>query len=853
MAVSSAPTATGTNIDVAGIVGKLMTVEQKPLAALNAKETGYQAKISAFGQVKAALSAFQSAVQGLSNTSKFLSNTATSSDADVVSASVMPSAAVGTHAIEVRNLAQSERLTTAGVISDTLAIGTGTVTFDLGSVTNGVFNESAGQYRATTLNNAAISNGVIPAKRGEPLPAEALILTPDTEATGTIPEGTLTLNGVAVGEINLNGIDNAQQIAQALNAANVEAGGQAGLFTADAQGNLTKRADNGKPVQIARATVANDPESASAALADLAEKTGLSPNVLGTQAIRYASVTVASTAGLTAGDAIAGGGFPVGATIAQVIDSTHFIVGAPGDESKNVTLQSSSTSGSQTVTIDSSNNTLQGIRDAINNAKIGVTASIVNDGSGIPYRLVLTSEGIGANNRIKINVNGDSSLANLLNQDPVGEKNLTEVTQAKDALVVIDGIPINKSSNTLNDVIQGMTLTLHQASTEPTTVTVSHDTAAVQTSVEAFVKSYNDLSKVIKDLTAFNLATKKGGPLQGDSAMRSLESQLNEVLGAPLNTPAGSLTALSQIGVTKQTDGSLSIEAGKLSNSINTQFNDVAGLFAAIGKSSDNLVKFKSNQSQTVPGTYGINVSALATQGVSVGNVNLLRNSTTIQSGTTFDVTVDGTRASVALSAGTYNPTQLASMLQSAINGNETLASAGKSVSAGIDNEGHLSVFSSQYGSGSSVTLSSESGTDVSRLMGSETRRVGTDIVGSIDGEVSTGKGQTLISRAGPSNGLEVQITGGALGDRGTVNYTQGYAYKLNEFANKALGNTGVLSGRMDGLTSSVRSLSKERDTLNTRLASTEERYRRQYSKLDTMLGNMNKTSTYLSQQLAKM
>jgi len=266
MAVSSAPTATGTNIDVAGIVGKLMSVEQKRLAALNAKKSSYQSKISAFGQVKAALSAFQSAVQGLSNSSKFLSNTATSSDANVVSASVMPSAAVGTHAIEVRNLAQSERLTTAGLVSDTMAIGNGTITFDLGTVAEGVFNESAGQYRATTLNNAAISNGLIPAKRGQPLPAELMSFKPDADAKGTIPEGTLTLNGVAVGEIELNGINNAQQIAQAFDAAMVEAGGQVDLFTADAQGNVNKRADNGKPVVIARATVAKDQESASAAL-----------------------------------------------------------------------------------------------------------------------------------------------------------------------------------------------------------------------------------------------------------------------------------------------------------------------------------------------------------------------------------------------------------------------------------------------------------------------------------------------------------------------------------------------------------------------------------------------------------
>ncbi|MFA5825156.1 MAG: flagellar cap protein FliD N-terminal domain-containing protein, partial [Gallionellaceae bacterium] len=72
MAVSGPASATtGTNIDVNGIVGKLMAVEQKPLTALNSKEAGAQSKISAFGQVKSALSAFQTALQGLSSANKF--------------------------------------------------------------------------------------------------------------------------------------------------------------------------------------------------------------------------------------------------------------------------------------------------------------------------------------------------------------------------------------------------------------------------------------------------------------------------------------------------------------------------------------------------------------------------------------------------------------------------------------------------------------------------------------------------------------------------------------------------------------------------------------------------------------
>src|SRR5487761_2383353 len=96
---SAAPTSSGTNIDVNGLVSKLMTVEQRPLIAINAKEASYQAKISAFGQVKSALSAFQTSLQGLGSSSKFQGNNATSSDPNSLAVTALSSASVGHHTV----------------------------------------------------------------------------------------------------------------------------------------------------------------------------------------------------------------------------------------------------------------------------------------------------------------------------------------------------------------------------------------------------------------------------------------------------------------------------------------------------------------------------------------------------------------------------------------------------------------------------------------------------------------------------------------------------------------------------------------------------------------------------------
>jgi flagellar hook-associated protein 2 len=877
MAVSSAtsapsPTSGGTNIDVNGIVGKLMAVEQKPLTALNAKEASYQSKISAFGQVKGALSGFQSALQGLSSANKFQANVATSSDPTVFTATAMTSASVGSHAIAVNSLAQGQRLAAAGVASTNTQIGSGVLTFDFGTVSEGVFTPNAGKFRTGTLDNAFITNKTVAATPGTAI-SGTTTFTPAANSSGVIPEGTFTINGVSVDEIDLldgdSPIHRAANIAEAFDDAYVKSGGTPGTFTA-AGGVITKAADGNKTATFGVTGSAPDSTKALSNVSTLASQTGLTIAQLGTQqTYGNSTVEVASTVGLAVGDTISGGGFPEGTTVEEVIDATHFVASATGkDNSKDkegVKLNTSTVSSSRTVVIEPGNGSLDGIRDTINAAKIGVTASIVNDGSDTPNRLVLSSDTVGANTNMRITAGGDPALAKLLSHDPVSGRKLSEISAGKDTSLTIDGIEVTKKTNTINDVIPGVTLNLLKPSSTPVTLDIGRDTATVKTSVEEFVKAYNELKKVTTDLTAYNPATKKGAALQGDSAMRSLDSQIDTILSTPLGTPSGSLTTLSQIGVSKQANGTLAIDSGKLNSAINSKFGEVAGLFAAIGKSTDNLIDFKSTTAATKPGNYAVFVSSLATQGNTTGRVNLSSGSTTIESGTKLTASVDGTTAQVTLTPGSYTGEALAKMVQEAINSTPAFSSTGKTVNASINRNGFLSVTSNAYGSNSSVSLGADdkdgrtkgqqksTGTPVAEFMGTAVSTAGTNVAGTINGVAATGAGQLLTSSTGESTGLQVHVGGGALGARGTVNFTQGYAHKLNDFVNSALGGSGLLTGRLDGLNSSVKGISKERDAINARLNSVEDRYRRQYTKLDATLSGMNATSTYLSQQLAKL
>ena len=427
---SSVSSTTASAIDVASIVSQLMSVESQPLTALNTKEAGYQAKISAYGSVKSAVSTFQTAVGALNSPSVYSSLGATSSDTTVMTVSTTADAEAGTHSIEVLQLAQAQKLEATGQLTSTQAIGSGTLTFDFGTITDAAtptFNAATGKYGAGT---------------------------------------TFTSN-----------------------------------------------------------------------------------------------------------------------------------------------------SATQSVVIDSSNNTLAGIRDAINNAGIGVTASIVNDGTATPYRLVLSSNAGGSTGSMKISVSGDPALANLLANDPSSAtgQNMSEVATGQSAKVKVDGVLINRSSNQISDALPGTTLTLNKAGTA--SLDVSPDTSAIKTAVQGFVTGFNTMFDSLNKLTAYNASNGQAGVLQGDSSVMSMLNGIRRVMNTPIAGLTGDMTSLYQVGITFQKDGTLSLDSGVLQNAIANNPGGIEGVLSAMGKATDPQISYAGSSSATQPGTYPVNLSAVGADG----------------------------------------------------------------------------------------------------------------------------------------------------------------------------------------------------------------------------------------------
>ncbi|MDH5340336.1 MAG: flagellar filament capping protein FliD [Rubrivivax sp.] len=238
-----------------------------------------------------------------------------------------------------------------------------------------------------------------------------------------------------------------------------------------------------------------------------------------------------------------------------------------------------------TITIGPDDTSLASIRDKINDAGAGVTASIINDASGA--RLALRSTETGAENAFRVSaaeavddgVPGDGLSA--LAFSAVGATQMARSQTAANATAQINGIDISSASNTLDGVVEGLTLTLRQVTTAPVEVTVGADTDAVRTAIETFVKSFNDVASYIGTQTKYDAASRKGGTLQGDRMVTSLQSQLRNTI-TQSSTASGVFGSLSEIGIGFKDDGTLELKGSKLDDALGN-LPELNKLFATDG------------------------------------------------------------------------------------------------------------------------------------------------------------------------------------------------------------------------------------------------------------------------------
>jgi flagellar hook-associated protein 2 len=653
----------GSNLDVAGLVQKLMDVERQPVTKLDSKEAAVQVKISAYGTLRGSLTSFHSAVKSLTDGTRFSATRALVGDNSVASATAANGATAGSYSLEVTNLAKAQKLNSTPFTNTTDIVGTGTITVQFG--------------------------------------------TYDSNAN------TFTLN---------------------------------------------------------------------------ANKTA------------------------------------------------------------------------QSLTIDAAHSSLSGVRDAINAAGIGVSATIVNDGTG--NRLVVTSKDTGVANSVRINVsdgdgnNTDTAGLSKLAYDPTAVagsgKNMSQLVSAQDATLLIDGLPITKSTNTISNAIQGVTLQLTKTNVNaPTTLTVSQDTSAVTNAVNSFVSAYNDLGKTLTDLGKYDAGSQKAGPLQGDVTLRTIVTELQSDMTSQVQGLTGRYTALPTVGLSFDRNGKLTLDPKKLQDALAADPSSVQKLFTAGGDATDSLVSYVGSGTRTQPGNYDLSVTQLATQGQVTASsaAALLIDSSNDQ----ISLSVDGVSTSVALTQGTYaSADALAAELQSKVNGAAALTAAGASVKVTASG-GVLTLTSNRYGSSSVATI--QGGIGAANLFGATpTATAGVDVGGTLGGASASGAGQQLTALGGsPADGLQVKVQGGAIGQRGQIRFSMGIAAQLDAVLTQLESTKSSITARTDSLARQVKDIGTQRDAINQRLVAVEERYKKQFGALDLLLTQMQQTSSSLAQQLASL
>jgi flagellar hook-associated protein 2 len=227
---------------------------------------------------------------------------------------------------------------------------------------------------------------------------------------------------------------------------------------------------------------------------------------------------------------------------------------------------------------------------------------------------------------------------------------------------------------------------------------------------------------------------------------------------------------------------------------------------------------------------------------------------TTITAGVNDELTVaiSGTTATVKLAAGDYTGASLATQLQSAINGTSAFQTNGIAVSV-TQGSDTLTVTSTRYGSSSAVNITGGSAFN-NLFSGVATAHAGSDVAGTINGVAATGSGQFLTGASGnPAEGIQMQILGGSIGSRGTLNFSQGYAYRLNQTLLDVLDTKGPIASDTDNANRNIDDLKKQADAMNIRLTALEKHYRDQFTALDTLIGKLQQTSSYLTSELSSL
>ena len=484
-----------------------------------------------------------------------------------------------------------------------------------------------------------------------------------------------------------------------------------------------------------------------------------------------------------------------------------------------------------------------------------------NGGSGfLFYTGALTTIGStdGTNNtgnseNVKVNFtdSGTMSLGDTFRVDVFNPA----FSEPKDAVVRVDSLTLIKESNTITDVIDGVTLNLLTAdATNPNTVTVSQgDVSATKTQIEDFVASYN---VVIGDLyNAFSYDPENptaNNPLRGDYTVRGIQARLKNIVVNSIPGLEGNYTTLYQIGISVDTTGRLSIDGAKLSSVLAADPLSVMKLFVDYATPSDNAINYEGKTSATKAGKYSVAINTPPAQATLESTEVIGSGGILLDESLTFSFTEEATGAVPTVKAFTVNLTAGDGITAVISKLNSTFSARGVGLTA-TNNEGTIKISSTGYGDDVKFTVVSDRDTANQSGIGTNMlSRTGTDIVGTINGHAALGKGKYLTGITGfDEAGLRISTTTTTAGGKGSVSVSSGIAAQLSdqlEYITDPF--RGTIASRNDALQDVIDDIDGRIEIKERRLEIMEESLRKEFANLEVLLSSMQSQMDYLSSQL---
>lgn len=342
----------------------------------------------------------------------------------------------------------------------------------------------------------------------------------------------------------------------------------------------------------------------------------------------------------------------------------------------NSTFAEDTSITNKTLTIDSTNNTLTGLRDAINDGGMGLTASIIQTATSA-YSLVVKSNS-GSGNEMKITATEDSSNAGLSTFGFSTYASSKETIIGQDANLTIDGVTVTRSSNTITDLINGVQLELKGTVSSAVKVEAGYDETSALTNMNSFVTSLNTLTTKMNELTKRGLNGEASGALAGDSVARSIQSRIRAISTTPIEGYSSSSIYLTNFGISTQLDGSIAFDEDEFLTAYRANPGNIAAIFASQVKTDSSSVTAQVSGDNYVSGVYNFALSG--------GSATISSSAMTALSGSYYTLSGDtnGLAISTSLTSTTNSIFLGRSLLETLSTYADTVLSSSGSVSTQI-------------------------------------------------------------------------------------------------------------------------------------------------------------------------